>query len=138
MELPSPELYSILNEKGFEDLLLNFYRRLANSEIAHLFPRDEAELKFASHKSACFFIGLCGGPPLYHQQFGPPRLRARHIPFAIDEKARLIWLQCFDSALNEMIDHGAFPLEYRNDFWNFISGFSTWMVNSQLDQNNDE
>lgn len=127
---PSHDLFPILQEQGFEDLLQNFYGRLATSSISDLFPKDREELKEAAHKSACFFVGLCGGPPLYHQKFGAPRLRARHLPFVIDEKARQVWLMCFKGALLEMVEEGRFPEEHFGAFWTFIEGFSVWMINT--------
>lgn len=126
---PSPDLYKLMGEEGFEALLWSFYLKLSRSKIANLFPTDNKDLQFAAHKSACFFIGLCGGPPLYHQTFGPPRLRARHLPFVIGESARQEWLACFMAALDELTESGQFPGEHRNSFDAFIVGFSTWMVN---------
>ena len=58
-----------------------------------LFPPDMEE---ASRKSAAFFVTILGGPPLYFQKYGSPRMRARHLPFEIDERARQIWLECFE------------------------------------------
>ncbi|WP_370657415.1 hypothetical protein [Deinococcus sp. KNUC1210] len=42
-----------------------------------------------------------GGPPLYHQQYGHPRLRARHLPFAVTPQRAREWLTCMQTALHE-------------------------------------
>jgi len=72
-------------------MMSDFYKELEKSELRRLFPTDMEE---ASKKSVLFFIGLLAGPPLYVQKFGSPRMRARHLPFEIDEHARQVWLGC--------------------------------------------
>jgi hemoglobin len=56
-------------------MMSDLYKELEQSEVRHLFPADMEE---ASKKSALFFIGLLGGPPLYVQKFGSPRMRAAY------------------------------------------------------------
>src|SRR6185436_4049739 len=82
---PSNEIYGIMGETNIFRMMSDFYKELERSEIRHLFPPDMEE---ASKKSALFFITLIGGPPLYLQKYGSPRMRARHLPFDIDEGAR--------------------------------------------------
>ncbi len=81
----------------------------------------------AADKSADFFIQLMGGPPLFVQKHGPPRMRARHMPFEVTEDGRKEWLRCFQEALDEQ----SFPAEYREAFDDFLESFSAWMVNSR-------
>jgi hemoglobin len=45
--------------------------------------------------------GWLGGPDLYIQRFGHPRLRARHLPFAIGIAERDQWLACMAEAMAE-------------------------------------
>jgi len=45
-----------------------------------------------------------GGPNLYMEKHGHPRLRMRHMPFAIDESARDQWMHCMKLALDETVD----------------------------------
>jgi hemoglobin len=106
--------------------MLDFYMELEKSEIRHLFPPNMHE---ASRKSAAFFVGLLGGPPLYLQQYGPPRMRARHLPFEIDEPARQIWLRCFDNVLEGAGAKYNFPPQHLQGFKDFLKSFSAWMVN---------
>ena len=51
-----------------------------------------------------FLVGWLGGPNLYVERFGHPRLRARHLPFAIDDAARDSWMLCMRHALDEQVD----------------------------------
>jgi hemoglobin len=123
---PSPEIYRAMGDDNIFKMMSDFYKRLQNSEIRHLFPADMEE---ASKKSALFFIGLLGGPPLYLQKYGPPRMRARHIPFEIDERARQIWLACFENTLEGAEAQYRFPPQHLQGFKDFLKSFSAWMVN---------
>jgi hemoglobin len=123
---PSPEIYPIMGEDNIFRMMLDFYMELEKSEIRHLFPSNMQE---ASKKSAAFFVGLLGGPPLYLQQYGPPRMRARHLPFEIDEPARQIWLRCFDNVLEGAEAKYKFPPQHLQGFKDFLKSFSAWMVN---------
>jgi hemoglobin len=48
-----------------------------------------------------FLCGWLGGPPYFEQRFGHPRLRARHLPFAIGIAERDAWMSCMRQAMNE-------------------------------------
>lgn len=48
-----------------------------------------------------FLSGWLGGPPLYLDTFGHPRLRARHLPFSIGTSERDQWLACMVRAMEE-------------------------------------
>lgn len=50
-----------------------------------------------------FLVGWLGGPDLYVERFGHPRLRARHMPFSIDDAARDAWMLCMRRALDEQV-----------------------------------
>ena len=45
--------------------------------------------------------GGLGGPDLSAQRFGHPRLRARHLPYAIGMAERDQWLACMAQAMHE-------------------------------------
>ena len=124
---PNPQIYEVMGAENIVQLLEDFYLELEKSEIRSMFPQD---MVTASRKSAAFFIGLCGGPPLYHQMFGHPRLRARHMPFPIDENAQKIWLNCFKNVLEDAQSKYSFPEEHLEGFINFLEKFSPWMINS--------
>ena len=49
-----------------------------------------------------FLCGWMGGPDLYVQRFGHPRLRARHLPFAIGIAERDQWVSCMRQAMQEL------------------------------------
>ena len=60
-----------------------------------------AELAGSRDKLFKFLSGWLGGPPLYMEEFGHPRLRARHLPFPIGAAERDAWLLCMERALAE-------------------------------------
>lgn len=49
-----------------------------------------------------FLSGWMGGPNLYIEQFGHPRLRARHLPYAIGVAERDQWLRCMAWAMEDV------------------------------------
>lgn len=124
---PNSEIFELMGSENIVQMLEDFYLELEKSEIRDMFPDD---MPAASRKSAAYFIGLCGGPPLYHQLYGNPMLRRRHMPFAIDENAQQVWLNCFEKILTNAPEKYSFPEEHLPSFLNFLKGFSPWMVNS--------
>ncbi len=123
---PNSEIYRIMGEESIFRMMSDFYKELEKSEIRHLFP---ANMEEASQKSAAFFVTLLGGPPLYFEKYGPPRMRARHLPFEIDEPARQVWLACFDKILEGADVKYQFPPQHLEGFKDFLKSFSSWMVN---------
>ena len=55
----------------------------------------------ARDKLFWFLCGWLGGPSHYEDRFGHPRLRMRHMPFAIGIRERDQWLACMDQAMVE-------------------------------------
>jgi hemoglobin len=124
---PSREIYGLMDEASIFRMIEDFYRELERSSLRPLFPAD---MHAASQKSAAFFVGLLGGPPLYHQRHGNPMMRARHLPFAITLRARGEWLACFDRVLAHAPERYGFPAQHLPGFRAFLEGFSLWMVNT--------
>ena len=59
-------------------------------------------LDHARDKLFMFLSGWTGGPQLYIERFGHPRLRQRHMPFSIGETERDQWMQCMTQAMDEL------------------------------------
>jgi hemoglobin len=59
------------------------------------------DLSNARQRLFMFLCGWLGGPDYYVEQHGHPRLRMRHMPFAIGIKERDQWLACMDQAMVE-------------------------------------
>lgn len=104
-------LYGRIGPDALHALLERFYARVAHDEsLAEIFPgsRDPALWAVTQGKQFAFLSGFLGGPPLYHQQYGNPMLRARHLPFAVTPSRARAWLACMQAALVETpeIDQG--------------------------------
>jgi hemoglobin len=56
----------------------------------------------ARDKLYWFLSGWLGGPNHYIERFGHPRLRARHMPFAIGIKERDQWLACMFQSMKDV------------------------------------
>lgn len=125
---PNPAIYAAMGEENIYKMLEDFYLLLGESAIKGMFATD---MKEASKRSAAFFVFILGGPPLYQQQFGPPRMRHRHFSFAIDEEARRVWIACFNEVLVDAEKKYNFPSEHLPGFHRYLEEFSGWMVNKK-------
>jgi hemoglobin len=68
-------------------------------QFAQLRGVHHASLHDARDKLYWFLSGWLGGPQLYQERFGHPRLRMRHMPFRITSVERDQWMACMTSAL---------------------------------------
>ena len=125
---PSREICGLMGEAAIARMIEDFYRELERSSLRSLFPPD---MMAAAQRSAAFFMGLLGGPPLYHQRYGNPMMRARHLPFRITPRAREEWLACFERVLADAPTRYGFPAQHLPGFRAFLRDFSLWMVNTQ-------
>lgn len=100
-ESPAPTLYDALGgEAGVRALVDTFYDRMEEDPaVAPLRAMHPPDLKESRDKLFWFLSGWLGGPPLFIQKRGHPRLRARHLPFAVDNAARDQWMACMRHAL---------------------------------------
>ena len=60
------------------------------------------ELNSSRDKLFMFLSGWTGGPSLYIEKYGEPRLRSRHLPFSIGIAERDQWLSCMNRAMEEI------------------------------------
>ena len=73
-------------------------------ELRRMHPE---ELAGSEEKLFMFLSGWLGGPNLFVERYGPPFLRARHLPFAIGVAERDQWLLCMRAALDETVADAA-------------------------------
>ena len=92
-------------EEGVRALVDRFYDLMDTlpeaAGIRAMHPRD---LRMSREKLYLFLVGWLGGPPLYVERFGHPRLRARHLPFPIGDSEAKQWMLCMSQALGELKD----------------------------------
>jgi hemoglobin len=83
-------------------LVTRFYDLMSElPEVEHVLAMHPANLASSREKLFEFLSGWLGGPQLYMERRGHPRLRARHLPFRIDTAARDGWMLCMRQALDE-------------------------------------
>ena len=74
----------------------------SDPQAASLRAMHPQELAGSREKLFMFLAGWTGGPQLYIERYGHPKLRARHLPFAIDETARDQWMYCMVRAMHDI------------------------------------
>ena len=88
-------------DAGIRRLVDRFYDLMDTAPEAATIRRLHAtSLKASREKLHLFLAGWTGGPQLYVEKFGHPRLRMRHFPFPISTRERDEWLWCMDHALD--------------------------------------
>ncbi len=99
---PLGTLYEMTGEQRLRGLVAAFYRRVRTDDlIGPLYPPDDWE--GAEKRLADFLIYRFGGPQTYIEERGHPRLRGRHMPFAIGTAQRDRWVELMDAALKETV-----------------------------------
>lgn len=66
-----------------------------------------ADLAGSEDKLYLYLTGWLGGPQLYVEKFGHPRLRGRHMPFPIGDTERDQWMLCMREAMQEVVADAA-------------------------------
>jgi hemoglobin len=88
-------------EETFRRLVARFYQLVAEDpELRPVYP--SRDLGPAEEHLRLFLIQYWGGPGTYSEQRGHPRLRMRHVHFAIGEAQRDAWLGHMRTALDEL------------------------------------
>jgi hemoglobin len=124
MDLLDTQVYGIIGEEGFARLVAAFYRRVRGDDILKpMYPPED--LAGAEQRLREFLIQRFGGPQTYSESRGHPRLRMRHSPFVIDQRARDRWITLMEAALAETgLDAGAARMLRK-----FFHDTATFMIN---------
>lgn len=84
-------------EETFARIVENFYNGIETDALLRpLYPEDLTEAK---RHLALFLIQYFGGPSTYSEERGHPKLRMRHLPFAIGIAERDAWLRHMKNAV---------------------------------------
>jgi len=113
-------------EAGVRALVDTFYDLMdlepAAAGIRALHPGN---LDGSRDKLFWFLCGWLGGPNHYIERFGHPRLRARHLPYAIGLAERDQWMACMVQAMAERGVEAALAERLAQSFF----GTADWMRN---------
>ena len=117
-------VYDMLGgEAPFRALVDAFYARVyADPVLRPMFPDD---METSKRRQFLFLVQFFGGPNWYAQERGHPRLRMRHFPFAIDQRARDHWLR----HMLESIDEAGITGEARDEMRAYFERASTFLIN---------
>lgn len=98
MSQPTPTLFEAVGGASvFERIVENFYVGIAADPV--LRPMYPADLTESKKYMSLFLIQYFGGPGTYSEQRGHPRLRMRHLPFAIGQAERDAWMKHMKAAV---------------------------------------
>ena len=129
MNLPNPEHtpYELMGgEPAVRALVERFYDLMElDPEFTQLRAVHGSTLEQARERLFMFLSGWLGGPSLYTDQFGHPRLRARHLPFPIGDLERDQWMACMTRAMEET----DVPQELRRPLEGAFRKTADWMRN---------
>ena len=99
-QIDEQKLYEHIGEEGFQRLVAAFYKQIPGDDIlGPMYPQHDFE--GAEKRLRDFLVFRFGGPGRYIQERGHPRLRMRHAPFPIDQKARDRWIELMENAFAE-------------------------------------
>lgn len=97
---PLSQIVPALGEESLRNLVRSFYKKIRTDDlIGPMYPQDD--WAGAEQRLSSFLIYRFGGSPAYLQERGHPRLRARHLPFAIGINERNRWLKIMNEAMQE-------------------------------------
>jgi hemoglobin len=87
-------------ETAVRKLCQTFYQIMSDTpETQRIRAMHPQNIQASEEKLYLFLTGWLGGPPLYVDIYGHPRLRSRHMPFSIGIEERDQWLYCMAQAL---------------------------------------
>ena len=123
-DMEEAEIYAAVGEEGFSRLVGAFYGQVPGDDIlGPMYPADD--LPGAEQRLRDYLIYRFGGPPRYIEERGHPRLRARHIPFPINQAARDRWMQLMNNAFAQ----AALPADAETILRAFFEHMSSFMIN---------
>src|SRR5690625_7974996 len=91
MTIPGTLYEAIGGYEVIEKLAKALYKRVGkHPDLIPIFPEDLTE---TARRQTLFLTQFLGGPPLFSEERGHPRLRRRHLPFEITPTRRDAWLR---------------------------------------------
>lgn len=109
----------------FERLVSIFYREVADDPVLRpMYP--EEDLGPAAERLTLFLVQYWGGPGIYQERRGHPRLRMRHNAFHVNPDARDRWLRHMRTAVDEV---GFSPM-HEAMLWDYLERAALAMVNT--------
>lgn len=114
----SPPFARIGGQAAIDQLVDAFYRRMDSLPEAKTIRDMHADDLASVSRVLKRYLGeWLGGPKLYSQERGHPRLRMRHMPFRIGVAERDAWMSCMSGALEEVVADARLRAELLQSFY---------------------
>ena len=110
---------------AFQRLVDAFYRGVEQDPV--LRPLYPESLDESRQWLALFLAQYWGGPPVYSERRGHPRLRMRHMPFVIGQRERDAWLTHMLAAVDEL----DVPEPAKAEMRRYFADAATFMINDR-------
>lgn len=120
--------YRIGGEEKVRELANRFYDVMETDPLAaELLAMHPMPLDRIRHVFFLYLSLWMGGPDDYQQQFGHPRLRARHLPFNVTPALKEQWMYCMRKAMFSTTD----DIMLANKLLQALEQLSSHMINSK-------
>lgn len=111
-------------EATIRKLVEAFYPKVySDPDLSPLFPDGVESIK---RKQFMFLSQFTGGPTLYSDEFGHPRMRQRHQAFEVTPRRAEAWLRCMKEAMDDIGLSG----NAREWFYERLTQVAYFMVNT--------
>lgn len=99
-----PTIYQMIGgDAKLRELVDRFYDLMdLEPEFAGIRALHPTSMEGSRDKLHWFLSGWTGGPNLFIEKSGHPRLRARHLPYAIATGERDQWMRCMEMAMKDV------------------------------------
>ncbi len=115
--------YERIGQENLRQMIAGFYEEVKENSI--LRPMYPGDMEAAERRLFLFLVQYLGGPATYSERRGHPRLRMRHLPFPIDEKAKQEWLKCMKKAMDQV----SLDQESYSFLWNYFTQTADFLKN---------
>jgi hemoglobin len=117
-------------EVTINKLVDDFYEIMSTDPVAYDCLKSHAgkDLSESAHKLKYFLSGWLGGPQLYLENFGHPRLRIRHNPFPIGIKEAEQWMYCMKLAMKK----SSIPLPLQDQMYETFLQVAQMLIKNHL------
>ena len=137
VQAPPTVFEAVGGQRFFDDLVDRFYDAVENDPL--LRPMYPVNMGPSRQRLAGFLAQYWGGPADYSEARGHPRLRMRHMPFAIGLAERDAWMMHMEAALSAatLADGSgrALPTEIRDAMFDHFDNAATHLINQPVDTN---
>ena len=136
---PPTVFEAVGGRRFFDELVDRFYDAVENDPL--LRPMYPVNMGPSRQRLAGFLAQYWGGPAQYSEERGHPRLRMRHMPFAIGLAERDAWMKHMEASLSvaTLADGSgrALPAEIRDAMFDHFDNAATHLINQPVDHTVD-